>query len=193
MEERRVFIEDVLQNRRPVGSHMRGTLELLQALLRGEETYEKELSYFAMINAAKCSGAGKSTRMVPRRLYDRCRKYALGELRILDPEIVVTQGDLAQSVLKRGGGEHSLVSIASDKLTELMGSLGSSLKDSDALRIIADKHLRLFSFASSLSDPVIVLQTPHPSARGGKWQEFGLLSLPLLSTMSLRAVELWRL
>jgi hypothetical protein len=79
--------------------HMRGTISLLENLIRPAVQDFNLLQHFAMINAAKCAGYDDDKSMVPALLYQKCREFALGEISILDPQVIVTQGVKARDVL----------------------------------------------------------------------------------------------
>ena len=77
--------------------HWYRTYELAWYVLRAFkpkkfEKIENVTGHFAHVNAAKCSVNYDANRQAPRRLIRNCREYLLGELDILRPEIVITQG-----------------------------------------------------------------------------------------------------
>jgi hypothetical protein len=51
--------------------------------------------FFSSLVSIKCCVNKEDRAMAPNRLYKNCRNYILEEIKILDPDIVVTQGDLA--------------------------------------------------------------------------------------------------
>ena len=55
---------------------------------------------FAHTNSAKCSMM-KGTQSDPR-LFENCRPFIVKEVEILEPDVIVTQGDDAKSVIKAG-------------------------------------------------------------------------------------------
>ena len=186
LSERRKRIEHNPPDKK-LNPHMAGTKQLLQVLLKGQVQTEQVFSYFAMINAAKCAAADGSKDMVPHRLYDTCRPYALEELRILDPDIVVMQGAMARKVLKGGKLDRSAEKFSENDVALIVRGLRLSPPEvARILYAIADEHLRQYSFTST---PAIVLQTPHPSARQGQWQRFQKYVLPLLSVLTFRALK----
>jgi hypothetical protein len=52
--------------------------------------------YFAHANSAKCSVNNKGNSIAPSKMFINCRMYLHGELSILDPEIIITQGNQAK-------------------------------------------------------------------------------------------------
>ena len=52
--------------------------------------------YFAHTNSAKCCQNRPSRGLAHRRLFTNCRPYLRGELKVLRPDVIVTQGDLAK-------------------------------------------------------------------------------------------------
>ena len=55
---------------------------------------------FAHTNSAKCCENKESNEMSATTLYKNCRSFIRGELEILDPEILVTQGGQADNAIK---------------------------------------------------------------------------------------------
>ncbi len=54
--------------------------------------------FFAHTNSIKCSVNKKDRKQAPNLLYKNCRNFVINELYILDPDIMVTQGDFAWDV-----------------------------------------------------------------------------------------------
>lgn len=52
--------------------------------------------FFAHANSAKCCVNNEGRKKAPKRLFRNCKRYLSGELKVLDPEILVTQGDEAK-------------------------------------------------------------------------------------------------
>ena len=55
--------------------------------------------YFAHANSAKCCQNKPGRRQADRRLFENCRRYLPGELDLLRPDVIVTQGNPAKSGL----------------------------------------------------------------------------------------------
>lgn len=65
--------------------------------------------YFAHANAAKCCQNKSGSKQADPRLFANCRKYLPGELRVLRPDVLVTQGKQAKlSIMKIYGGGRPL-------------------------------------------------------------------------------------
>ena len=62
-------------------------------------TPEQAVSRFAHVNAAKCTHNLPGSRVAPARLFRNCRPHLAGELAILAPDVVVTQGTAAASAI----------------------------------------------------------------------------------------------
>jgi hypothetical protein len=57
-------------------------------------------SYFAHVNIAKCSMNNPGKRQANHRVHDLCSGYLKGELEILDPDILISQGSYTNKVVK---------------------------------------------------------------------------------------------
>ncbi|RZB31181.1 MAG: hypothetical protein SRB2_04706 [Desulfobacteraceae bacterium Eth-SRB2] len=70
-----------------------------------EESYagrpiENVEPYFAHVNIAKCSMNNPGKKKANRAVHERCSSsYLLGELRILKPDVLLTQGDLTNEIM----------------------------------------------------------------------------------------------
>ena len=88
----------------PKNKHWYRTHELAFALLRqfrvGLTVPETRL-YFAHVNSAKCCQNKPRKKQADWTLFDNCRRFIPGELRILTPDIVVTQGGPAKNAILR--------------------------------------------------------------------------------------------
>jgi hypothetical protein len=62
---------------------------------------DKIKHYFAHTNSVKCCVNNLGSKQANRTLFDNCREYIPPELRIVNPQILVTQGKAAQSVIKQ--------------------------------------------------------------------------------------------
>lgn len=58
--------------------------------------------YFAHTNSAKCCEDYNQRRQSADRFFENCRGYIPGEIQILDPDILITQGDHAKWAIKYG-------------------------------------------------------------------------------------------
>lgn len=57
--------------------------------------------YFAHVNSVKCCVMNEDHKSAPRTLFDNCRKYVSGEIVILRPDILVTQGKWAKVAIEQ--------------------------------------------------------------------------------------------
>ena len=80
------------------GWHWYRTYELGWYILRQFRPIEKGQvnRYFAHANAAKCCQNKPGRRQADAKLFRNCREYLAGELRVLQPDIVVTSGQLGE-------------------------------------------------------------------------------------------------
>lgn len=80
-------------------SHWYRTHELAQWFLRKYQwglRIDQVQHYFAHTNSAKCCMNLKHREKADSRLFDNCREFIPGEVVILSPDIIVTQGDEAE-------------------------------------------------------------------------------------------------
>jgi hypothetical protein len=84
--------------------HWYRTHELALTLLKGIkpnlELQDTHL-YFAHVNSVKCCVGNKNHKSAPRTLFRNCQKYIGGELDILEPDILVTQGKKAKEAIQQ--------------------------------------------------------------------------------------------
>jgi hypothetical protein len=151
--------------------HMPGTMLVLQALL-GLSAEVSPFPFAAMTNSAKCSGKG-SRQVAPDALFDNCRPFALKELAILRPHVVVTQGVKAHRALAEARA------IPDSWLEGAVGSLPAADPPVQAwLQALAETYLRVWPYDSA---EAVVMDTPHPAAHAGQFQHFCRSSLEPLA------------
>ena len=172
LEQRRVTIES--QWGGGLNKHMQGTTEITQELLKGRiADGTSPHPYYAMINAAKCSGADGKRDMVPDELYAHCRPFALKEIELLNPQLLVTQGKKAAAVL-------SAPQIPIEELITIVGGITEDREIQQWLISFGRQYLRAYSLEEDNYVPV--LEVPHPSSRNGSWTLFKNIALaPVLS------------
>lgn len=174
LRERREIIEGlVFQELNP---HMKGTTELLEIILSyalpdDANPYE----YFAMTNAAKCSGSDDSSDKVPWDLYKKCQHYSFRELEILEPDLIITQGNYAFSTLG------TTQEFPLERVRAACNKMDISSFVQDWLIALTNEYLRVLIVKEV--GPVTVLRTPHPSARDGRWQLFIRIAIRPLSEL----------
>jgi len=75
--------------------HWYRTHELAYTLLRNFKTglrLDEARNYFAHINSAKCCQNNPGRGQANQILFDNCREFIPGEIEILDPDVIITQG-----------------------------------------------------------------------------------------------------
>jgi len=149
---------------------MKGTIETLWHLYGKGKPECDLLKRFAMTNSAKCSGKDKPTNSVPDELYKNCKDHGLAELCVLDPELIVTQGNKAKYLL-------DCRDIDEEEIRKYMPC---SVWDDLYLRSWIYKQLKKYlKYWNNGTRDVPVLQAIHPSTRGGQWQLFETTILPI--------------
>ena len=173
------FGEDLLERRKTIQAvtydcanpHMKGTIATLKHLY-GCLSDSDLLRRFAMTNSAKCSGKDKSARMVRDKLYENCKEHGLAELKALEPQLVVAQGERARNLLKRR-------CIDEQKIQKYVPRL--MWKDADVRLWICTQVKEYLKYWENGDQLVPVLQCPHPSAPSRLWQRFETTMLPTLA------------
>lgn len=135
----------------PRGRHWYETHELALTLLRPfkpDLTIEQVGPYFAHTNSAKCCQNNPGRALAAETLFRNCRRFIPEEVRILRPDILVTQGDFARDAIAGAFGVESRTS----------GGEGRDACVATVLRL-SDTH-RTISF-----------HTYHPSAYGSYWRQ----------------------
>jgi hypothetical protein len=83
----------------PRNRHWYRTHELAHTILRNFKSglkLEDARHYFAHVNSAKCCENNPGRAQANATLFENCREFIPGELSILDPDIIVTQGSWAK-------------------------------------------------------------------------------------------------
>lgn len=87
----------------PKGRHWYRTHELAWYILKHYDTdlkIEETKRYFAHANSAKCCMNKVGSKKADRILFKNCQRYLKGELSILSPKIIVTQGNEARDAIR---------------------------------------------------------------------------------------------
>jgi len=106
--------------------------------------------HFAHVNSAKCCLNLPGHKQAPLRVFMNCRWYLPGEIRVLKPQIILTQGDRARNAL-RGG-----FAVLRDPTPEACGQDGHKCW----ARVIA----------LSADYRALWLHTYHPNQKGGLYR-----------------------
>jgi len=164
---RRVF-ENLPKKLNP---HLAGTLAILQALFSEdlEVPQDNPWPFFVLLNAAKCSRRD-SWKKVNDRLYDRCRSFAHGELSLLSPDILVTQGKKAK------GGLEDWEKISDAALDETIRLHATSSAPSREEITAANRYICLARIAGRRVVAMHTLTLPIMGRDGGKSSEPSCLS-----------------
>ena len=156
-----------------LNQHMRGTLDILQAILP-EISGRKAFGHFSLTNAAKCSLKGTGNKS-PDECFVNCARFVLPELEVLAPRLVISQGRQAGDPLRstsadlRAGVLEKLVANCTPRAHPLVKGM---------LREIFNEHLHMLRTQTLAA---VWLELVHPSARGGQWSRIKRLRLaPLL-------------
>ena len=101
-------IRKIAQNRNvdelPKNLHWYKTHELAFYILKhfkNDLTVEEAKYYFAHVNSVKCSANNPNHKQSRKILFKNCRNYILGELILLDPDIIITQGLEAKKSIEK--------------------------------------------------------------------------------------------
>jgi uracil-DNA glycosylase len=102
LSEQRWVEHELLRGRARQSTHWYRTHELALTLLLPFApclTIGAVHDYFAHTNSAKCCLNYPGRAQADDRLFDNCRSYIAGELEVLRPEILVTQGIMAKRAI----------------------------------------------------------------------------------------------
>lgn len=114
------------------------------------EEIHKIKSYFAHANSAKCCMNNERRSQAGSILFENCREYILGELAILDPDILVTQGKYARMVAEK---------INRKKVLQKENLSGASAKEDD---------YHVIQLANG--KPLLWIHHYHPNNYGTFWK-----------------------
>lgn len=56
-------------------------------------------AYFAHTNAAKCCANKENSQQAPHEMFQNCQEYLRGEIEVLNPDIIITQGNEARDAM----------------------------------------------------------------------------------------------
>ena len=97
-------MENVQVNELAINRHWYRTHELAWYILRQyrpDLDIEDTKRFFAHTNSAKCCQNKPDGSQADARLFRNCRRYLAGEIRVLRPDVIVTQGNKAKMGLQR--------------------------------------------------------------------------------------------
>lgn len=152
---------------------MKGTGALLSLLFDKKLTPEI-WKHFAMTNSVKCC-AGESMRSVPTELFWNCVSYALSEVQLLAPDVIVTQGANARVWALQAKPED----ISCDQASRMIRSAFRDIPDG-LYTIVLGILKRELKYIELNGQKAILMHSVHPSAYGN-WRRFSEVQLPILS------------
>ena len=109
VRRRRGAIKDRLPGRSgDSGNEMRNLARrILQEFGVNIDPLENPTPYYANVNAAKCCQNKRGKKEADARLFGKCRGYLRGEIDILSPDVIVTQGGMAKKGVEHAFGVSS--------------------------------------------------------------------------------------
>ncbi|MDP3297849.1 MAG: uracil-DNA glycosylase family protein [Thermodesulfovibrionia bacterium] len=75
------------------------TQQIYSAISSNDISLEKTHNYFCHLNSVKCCQNKPNNKEADNTLFINCRKYLLQELRIVAPQILITQGNQARNAV----------------------------------------------------------------------------------------------
>lgn len=167
--------------------HMKGTMATLHAILNPGERDNSVFRRFAMVNAAKCTPKDASMNMAPAQFFEYCTPHILKEMRILAPQIIVTQGAKAKASIGRHLNPHgksalrTLNSMEKEQVKLIMVDLVGQEMIDTYFRGFTENIWTKYLFRYALdSEDIYALCPTHPSERFGRWKMFQTTYLPIL-------------
>lgn len=106
----------------PRNKHWYRTHELAHIILRNfkpDLQIDEARHYFAHVNSAKCCMNNPQRAQANQILFDNCREFIPGELEILDPDIIITQGKWAKLALEGAFPEVTASEILPETISEM--------------------------------------------------------------------------
>jgi hypothetical protein len=151
--------------------HMKGTIEFLRVIFPEKSDFEC-LKFFAMTNSAKCSG--KDRDKLPTKAYINCAKIHEEEIKILQPQLLIAQGnDAYPDFLKP---QH----LSEEEYNLFCEYFNVENKDvKNGIRHTIKRYVKNVKLSEENIVPLI--HGPHPSSRDGRWQIYKDISLPLIN------------
>ncbi|OJX39645.1 MAG: hypothetical protein BGO78_05145 [Chloroflexi bacterium 44-23] len=145
--------------------HWYRTHELAYTILRNFKKglrLDKARGYFAHINSAKCCENNPGRSQAKSILFDNCRQFIPGEIEILDPDIIITQGKWGKLAIDGVFPELHLPDYIPESLQEI-------------------------KFLSINNHPVIWIETFHP--RNGSFHTVNKPHYPLYEQVVINSMK----
>lgn len=168
-----------------LNQHMRGTAELLRAVIHPEEIEHTIWEHFAMTNSAKCCYADHGMESLKKDTYFKyCAPFARQELEILSPDLIITEGSNAKVNLSA----YSAFLLDENQKEKLISCLEETHLTHAELSRAISKYLRIIRINEKNT---VHLHSIHPSAwQGGSWRKYQKVLEPLCN-MARTLVELY--
>lgn len=167
LKERTERIENCNDETVKLNPHMRGTKTTLNYILVNFGKYKNPFSHFAMLNASKCALKNENMNKAPSLFFENCREFAIQELMLLKPQVIITQGVEARAVLGKHCKRFKINEIK-DIIQSLYPNIPDIFKDY-YLHYLINKYIFMYQNEALES---IVLSPVHPSERYGRWKQF---------------------
>jgi uracil-DNA glycosylase len=128
--------------------------------------------YFAYTDSEKCSQNKKGARQNDKTLFKNCRKFIPGEVKILRPDIIITQGDWARAAMRDAIKDNSFKKldpcrclvkskrILNETKVLKLKNKTRALKLDDRIKVLKVKN-----------EAVLWIHTYHPDAWGDIWSK----------------------
>lgn len=152
------------------GHHWFRTHELAWYILR---RFDPELplkdvnKYFAHTNAAKCCENNPGGRLARGTLFDNCREFLPGELDVLSPDILITQGGQAEAAILLSPASYDILGVEEySSGTTVRGIDADEGDDAWYGEYASSKYLRKIRNLGHEGHDLFWLHTWHPTPKG---------------------------
>jgi hypothetical protein len=152
-------------------------LRLVRKILAKDLGDASPAPYFAWIQAAKCSAPDQFGDALPDTVHDACRPYAQAELSLLEPDVLISQGERAKLLLDRSYPT-SLVDVTG--LLSPANAVGPvPVFDGLTVDWLEAVSMRYLASIRLGNRDAIALFAPHPGEAAQKWRMFEQLHMPI--------------
>lgn len=162
-----------IENLIPTNPHMIGTQDVLRAIFYKDNIRYDVFKHFAMTNSAKCCYKKDGMEMLPEACYDECAGFSLGEIQILAPDLLVTQGDYSKKGIS--GKMEKLDLSFIEQLVEKIYSRNYNVDKN----LLIDSAIKYIGYVYINGKKTVHLHMIHPSAYKGPWQKYKIVLSPL--------------
>jgi len=151
------------------------TNELALVMLRN---FEEDLDiaevkdYFAYTDSEKCSQNKEHARQNDSRLFKNCSEFIPEEVRILSPDIIITQGDWARAAMRAAIKDNSFKKLdpcrCLVKSKRILNEIKALKLKNKTIWLKLDDRIKVLKVNNSA---VLWIHTYHPNAWGDLWSE----------------------